>query len=185
MKRDEGLLLGVLLLSALPSAPCFSTGGVLLRSPAFIMQMQQQDAQNPSRTALAVTRRVLLQGAAAFALTTGSVANAQPQVGWGEPKNSGVVKWGGGFENPLSNQGDEFTAEVVNPRGTSVFITVRKPSSKWKFSTNTGIAIQDYQTTESAYVVVAPAEKLEARALLDKVFDINGRCPPERRVSGH
>lgn len=90
MKRDEGLLLGVLLLSALPSAPCFSTGGVLLRSPAFIMQMQQQDAQNPSRTALAVTRRVLLQGAAAFALTTGSVANAQPQVGWGEPKNRRV-----------------------------------------------------------------------------------------------
>jgi len=93
--------------------------------------------------------------------------------------------------------------QVVNPRGTPVIITLSKPK-KWKISTNTGIAIQvrpagvrasparrrahgadaparratpqDYQTTESAYVVVAPAEQLDAKALLDKVFDINGRC---------
>jgi hypothetical protein len=35
----------------------------------------------------AVTRRALFQGATAFALTSGSVANAQSQIGWGDAEN--------------------------------------------------------------------------------------------------
>ena len=83
VKRTEGWLTGVLLFSVLPLAPCFSTGGVALRSPArTIRTMQMQEKQNPAKTAL--SRRVLVQGAAAFALATGSAANAQAAVGWGE-----------------------------------------------------------------------------------------------------
>ncbi len=52
-------------------------------------------------------------------------------------------------------------------------------------STNTGIAIQDYVTTDSAYVLVAPAKGgvLDAKDLLDKVFDIKGRSVGSRSGS--
>jgi len=43
------------------------------------------DSDGSARTA--VTRRALFKGATAFALTSGSVANAQPQVGWGDAEN--------------------------------------------------------------------------------------------------
>ena len=83
VKLTEGWLAGVLLFSVLPSAPCFSTGGLALRSPArTVRTMQMQAEQNPERTAL--SRRGLVQGAAAFVLATGSAANAQAAVGWGE-----------------------------------------------------------------------------------------------------
>ncbi len=57
-----------------------------------------------------------------------------------------------------------------------------------QISTNTGIAIQDYITADSAYVIVCPASdkptateaadasELDPSYLLSKVFDINGRC---------
>jgi len=91
VKWTEGWLAGVLLFSVLPSAPCFSTGGAALRSPArTIRTMQMQDEQNPARTALS-RRSLLVHGAAAFVLTTGSAANAQPQVGLGEAKSRRVL----------------------------------------------------------------------------------------------
>jgi len=73
----------LLLLSAIPMAPCFSPA-MSLRSPAWTMQASP-DGDGSARAA--VTRRALFQGATAFALTSGSVANAQSQIGWGDAEN--------------------------------------------------------------------------------------------------
>lgn len=126
-----------------------------------------------------LNRRALIQAAVALPFLAGSSVNAEGlfdgggQIGWGEAQKAGVA-WGGGFSNPLTQQGNDFAAEVVNGQGNPVLISFSKPKS-WKVSTNTGIAIQDYTTSDSGYVLVAPALDLDAQYLLDKVFDIRGR----------
>ena len=67
-------------------------------------------------------------------------------------------------------------------QGNPLIINFKVPKG-WKVSTNTGIAVQNYVTAESAYVLVAPAEvesiddvaAIDPKYVLDKVFDIRGR----------
>jgi hypothetical protein len=100
------------------------------------------------------------------------LGDAMGGTGWGEAQKAGV-KWGGGFSNPLSGGGDNFQAELVNGKGNPLIVGFKKPKG-WKVSTNTGIAVQNYVTAESAYVLVAPAqtddvEEVAPQYVLDKV----------------
>lgn len=134
-----------------------------------------------------ISRRVLLHASAAAAVPLFArnadalpfgIGETQGSIGWGDAQKAGV-QWGGGFSNPLSGGGDSFQAELVNGLGNPVIVNFKVPKG-WKVSTNTGIAVQNYVTAESAFVLVAPAgtddvEELDSKYVLDKVFDIRGR----------
>eukprot|EP00281_Chroomonas_sp_CCMP1168_P030023 CAMPEP_0206242000 /NCGR_PEP_ID=MMETSP0047_2-20121206/16815_1 /ASSEMBLY_ACC=CAM_ASM_000192 /TAXON_ID=195065 /ORGANISM="Chroomonas mesostigmatica_cf, Strain CCMP1168" /LENGTH=307 /DNA_ID=CAMNT_0053666973 /DNA_START=23 /DNA_END=943 /DNA_ORIENTATION=- len=161
------------------SAPSLGRG--LSRTPG-ALSLQCQDLGEGKAP---LGRRKLLQAGLLGVALAPSVVHADlfggdSKVGWGEAQKAGV-QWGGGFANPLTSQSDDFRAELVNGNGTPIIINFQKPS-KWKISTNVGIAIQDYITSDSAYVLVAPnapgvssLKDIDSKYPLDKVFDIRGR----------
>jgi hypothetical protein len=157
-----------------PGHPCARARALRIGAAAL-----QCSAPEPGGSAGA--RRRLLQASALAVLNVFSQAaeavpfglgDANGGTGWGEAQKAGV-KWGGGFSNPLSDGGDNFQAELVNGKGNPVIVGFQKPKG-WKVSTNTGIAVQNYVTAESAYVLVAPAgaddvEEVSPQYVLDKV----------------